>query len=97
MKWEPVIGVKVNRLFVQKMKTNWGSCNPRSRNIRLNTELAKKPIDCFEYIIVHEMAHLLVDRHDDRFTNLMDKCLPHWRTVREKLNSTPLAHVDWFD
>jgi predicted metal-dependent hydrolase len=91
MKWEPIIGVKVNRLFVQQMKTNWGSCNHRSRNIRLNTELAKKPTDCFEYIIVHEMVHLLVDRHDDRFTNLMDKCFPHWRIVREKLNSTPLA------
>src|SRR6266849_4785860 len=66
-KWEPVLGLKVERVFVQKMKTKWGSCNPMSNSIRLNTELAKKPSSCLEYIVVHEMAHLLVRYHDDRF------------------------------
>ena len=70
-KWGPLIGVKVERFFVQKMKTKWGSCNSRSKSIRLNTELAKKPPECLEYIVVHEMVHLLVRRHDDRFTSLM--------------------------
>jgi predicted metal-dependent hydrolase len=94
-KWEPLMGVKIERLFVQKMKTKWGSCNPGSRSIRLNTELAKKPPECLEYILVHEMVHLLVRRHDDRFTSLMDGYLPSWRLVRQTLNAAPLAHTNW--
>lgn len=58
-KWEPLMGVKVERIFVQRMKTKWGSCNPETKSIRLNTDLAKKPPECLEYIVVHEMAHLL--------------------------------------
>ena len=95
-KWEPLLGVKVERFFVQRMKTKWGSCNPASRSIRLNTELAKKPPECLEYIVVHEMVHLIVRRHDDRFTSLMDRHLPHWRHVRKTLNEAPLAHANWF-
>jgi predicted metal-dependent hydrolase len=94
-KWEPSMGVKIERFFVQQMKTKWGSCNPIARSIRLNTELAKKPRECLEYIVVHEMAHLLVRHHNDRFSNLMDKCLPNWRLLRQALNDGPLAHVDW--
>jgi predicted metal-dependent hydrolase len=94
-KWEPRMGVKVARFFVQRMKTKWGSCNPGSRSIRLNTDLAKKPCDCLEYIVVHEMAHLLVRRHDDRFAALLDECLPNWRQLRQMLNSGPLSHTDW--
>src|SRR5207244_5100406 len=94
-KWERFIGVKVDRLFVQRMKTKWGSCNPDSNSIRLNTELAKKPPECLEYLVVHEMAHLLVRHHNDRFANLMNKCLPHWKLLRQALDSGPLAHVDW--
>jgi predicted metal-dependent hydrolase len=94
-KWEPLFGVKVNRLFVQKMKTKWGSCNAVSRNIRLNTELAKKPPECLEYVLVHKMVHLIVRRHDDRFTSLMDRYLPNWRFVRQALNAAPLAHANW--
>ena len=70
--WEPKMGVTVERFFVRQMKTKWGSCNPGKRSIRLNTDLAKKPLQCLEYIVVHEMAHLLVRRHNDQFSNLMD-------------------------
>ena len=77
--WEPLMGVNVEQLFVQQMKTRWGSCNYRSKNIRLNTELAKKPLKCLEYIVVHEMAHLLEPSHNGRFTSLMDRFLPQWR------------------
>jgi len=94
-KWEPVLGVAVERFFVQRMKTKWGSCNPGARSIRLNTDLAKKPPECLEYIVMHEMAHLLVRRHDDRFAGLMDRYLHNWRHVRQILNAAPLAHVDW--
>jgi predicted metal-dependent hydrolase len=95
VKWEPVMGVKVDRFFVQRMKTKWGSCSPGTRSIRLNTDLAKKPPECLEYIVVHEMAHLLVRRHNDRFVDLMDKCLPNWKLLRQALNNAPLVHVDW--
>ena len=94
-KWESMMGVKVERVFVQKMKTKWGSCNPSRRSIRLNTDLAKKPAQCLEYIVVHEMAHLLERHHNDRFTALMDENLPHWRQVRKLLNTAPLGHESW--
>ena len=89
------MGVKVDRFFVQRMKTKWGSCNPASKSIRLNTDLAKKPPECLEYIVVHEMAHLLVRHHNDRFRGLMDTCLPNWKLLRQRLNDAPLAHTDW--
>ncbi len=94
-KWEPLMGVEVERFFVQKMKTKWGSCNAGSKSIRLNTELAKRPTECLEYIVVHEMAHLLVHDHGDRFTALMDRYLPSWRLLRQTLNEAPLAHANW--
>jgi predicted metal-dependent hydrolase len=94
-KWEPKIGVTVERFFVRQMKTKWGSCNPGKRSIRLNTDLAKKPLQCLEYIVVHEMAHLLVRRHNDQFSNLMDRCLPNWKLLRQTLNAMPLAHANW--
>ncbi len=94
-KWEPLMGVKVERFFVQKMKTKWGSCNPGHKSIRLNTDLAKKPPECLEYIVLHEMVHLLVHAHGDRFTTLMKHNLPSWRLVRQTLNEEPLAHTTW--
>jgi hypothetical protein len=94
-KWEPLMGVKVERFFVQKMKTKWGGCNPNSKSIRLNTDLVSKPPEYLEYIIVHEMVHLLVRDHGDRFTTLMDHYLPSWRLVRQTLNEAPLAHTNW--
>lgn len=94
-KWEPILGVKVEKFFVQKMKTKWGSCNPSSRNIRLNTELAKKPPECLEYIVLHEMAHLIQRHHNNRFIAIMDQAMPQWRLYRDELNNEPLGHVHW--
>jgi len=94
-KWEPILGVKVERVFVQQMKTKWGGCNPTSKSIRVNSDLAKKSPECLEYIVVHEMAHLLVRHHNVLFKSLMDKFLPSWRLLREVLNHSPLAHVEW--
>ena len=94
-KWERVLGVQVRQVFVQQMKTMWGSCNPRARTIRLNTELAKKPRDCLEYIVLHEMVHLLEPKHGERFVSLMNRFMPRWQFVREKLNRLPVRHSDW--
>ena len=94
-KWEKVVGVKARKVFVQKMKTKWGSCNPVAGNIRLNTDLAKKPLQCLEYIVAHELTHLLERHHNNRFTVLMDAHMPQWRQYREMLNSLPLAHQKW--
>jgi len=84
-----------SRIFVQQMKTKWGSCNPANRSIRLNTELAKKPPKCRKYVVVHEMVHLLVQRHNNTFANLLDTCLPNWKPLRQTLNAAPLAHANW--
>ncbi len=94
-KWELLLGVKVNRFFVQRMKTKWGSCNHKARNIRLNTELARKPEECLEYTVVHEMAHLLEPTHNSRFISLMDQYMPKWQFFRDKLNQLPVRHEDW--
>ena len=94
-KWEPRMGVTVARFYVRRMKTKWGSCNPEKRSIRLNTELARKPRECLDYLVVHEMAHLIERTHNERFIAHMDRFLPHWRTVRDGLNSFPLAHSEW--
>lgn len=94
-KHEGIIGVKMNRLFIQRMKTRWGSCKPDTGNIRLNTELGKKPRKCLEYIIVHELVHLVEPTHNARFIELMDKYMPHWKMLREELNRAPLGHVEW--
>ena len=94
-KWEEILGVKVNKIIVRWMKTKWGSCNPKSRNIHLNTELAKKPEACLEYIIIHELIHLVEPYHNANFVLLMGKYLPHWKQIRDELNRAPLGHVDW--
>jgi len=93
--WAPRIGVTAGHVFVQKMKTKWGSCNPTSGNIRLNTDLAKKPPQCLEYIVVHELIHLVERHHNERFSRLMDQHLPDWRQRRVVLNGAPLGHEDW--
>jgi hypothetical protein len=94
-KWEPLLGVKTSRVFVQRMKTKWGSCTPESGYIRLNTDLAKKPPECLEYIVVHELVHLLEPTHNHRFSALMDLYLPHWHHLRKQLNSLPVRHEEW--
>lgn len=94
-KWQPLMGVTVNRVFVQRMKTKWGSCNSAARHIRLNTELAKKPMECLEYIVVHEMAHLIEPTHTRRFIALIDRFMPKWQFYREMLNRLPVRHETW--
>jgi predicted metal-dependent hydrolase len=94
-KWEAKLGVQVKRYFLQRMKTRWGGCNHRAGHIRLNTELVKKPKDLLEYIIVHEMAHLLEPTHSERFTALLDRHYPTWREARAELNELPLSAASW--
>lgn len=94
-RWQHLLGVNVERWFVQRMKTRWGSCNHRARTIRLNSELAKKPAECLEYIIVHELVHLLEPTHNPRFVALMDRFMPNWRFHRDALNSLPLRREAW--
>jgi predicted metal-dependent hydrolase len=94
-KWEPKLGVEVAGYFVQRMKTKWGGCNHRERNIRLNTELVKKPKDLLEYVVVHEMIHLIEPTHSERFLTLMSKHYPAWREARAELNELPLGAAVW--
>src|SRR2546429_3096714 len=93
--WERRLRVRVQRLFVQQMRTKWGSCNTTARSIRLNTELAKKSRECLEYVVLHELVHLLEHRHNERFKEYMDRFMPQWRQYRDELNRAPLAHVEW--
>ncbi|MBN2685786.1 MAG: M48 family metallopeptidase [Pontiellaceae bacterium] len=94
-KWEKIMGVTVEGYTVRKMKTIWGSCTPKTKRIRINTELAKKPPECLEYILVHEMVHLLEATHNRRFVALMDQFMPKWRFHRQQLNQLPVRHEDW--
>ncbi|MGA0588159.1 M48 family metallopeptidase [Dyella sp. KRB-257] len=94
-KWQPLIGVRAERFYVQRMKTKWGSCNAVARTIRLNTELAKKPPECLEYIVVHELVHLREPTHNDRFVAWMNKLMPHWHDCRDMLNRLPVRNEHW--
>lgn len=94
-KWQTVLGVRVSAWGVKKMKTKWGSCTPSAGRIWLNLELAKKPAPCLEYIVVHELVHLLERHHSERFTALMDRHLPDWRSRRDRLNAGTLGHERW--
>jgi predicted metal-dependent hydrolase len=94
-KWESRLGVRVAGYFLQRMKTKWGSANPRARHIRLNTELVKKPKDLLEYVIVHEMLHLIEPTHSERFVALLDEHYPTWREARAELNDLPLGVERW--
>ena len=94
-KWERKLKVKVTGYFLQRMKTKWGSCNHRAGHIRLNTELVKKPRDLLEYVVVHELAHLLEPTHSERFAAILDKHWPSWREARTELNDLPLSAEAW--
>jgi predicted metal-dependent hydrolase len=94
-KWEKQINLKVNEWQVKLMKTKWGSCNIKKKRIWVNLELAKKPIHCLEYIIVHEMLHLLERHHNEKFLHYMDTYLPNWKKLRAELNKLPVSHADW--
>ncbi len=90
-KWEPVMGVKVATLLTRRMRTRWGTCDTRTHSIRLNTELVKKPAECLEYVVVHEMTHLLEASHNRRFKALMTRFLPDWAERKRRLNRGPAA------
>jgi hypothetical protein len=94
-KWEPIVGVRVSSWGIRKMRTRWGSCHDSNGHILLNLELAKKDRECLEYIVVHELVHLLEREHNDRFRAFMDRFMPSWRMRREKLNQAPLANEHW--
>ncbi len=94
-RWEQKLKVSVSSYFLQRMKTKWGSCNYAAGNIRLNTELVKKPKDLLEYVIVHEMAHLIEPTHSDRFITILEEHYPTWREARAELNDLPLAAEVW--
>lgn len=96
-KWEAKLGVTVSRYFLQRMKTKWGACNHRAHNIRLNTELVKKPKDLLEYVVVHEMVHLVEPTHSERFVALLSGHYPSWREARAELNELPLGAAVWND
>lgn len=94
-RWEPRLDVSVSRWSLRRMKTKWGSCNRETGHVWFNVELATKHPHCLEYIVVHEMTHLLERGHGERFTRLMDRFLPDWRPKRDLLNDAPLAHEEW--
>lgn len=94
-KWESKLEVKVAGYYLQRMKTKWGSCNHKAGHIRLNTELVKKPKDLLEYVIAHEMVHLLEPTHSDRFTAILEEHYPNWREARAELNELPLTAEVW--
>lgn len=94
-KWETILEVKVNEFGIKQMKTKWGTCNIAAKRIWLNLELAKKPLHCLEYIIVHEMMHLLERHHNERYKKLLDSYMPKWRTYKDELNWFPISHPNW--
>lgn len=94
-KWEKKLEVEVSGYFLQRMKTKWGSCNHNARYIRLNAELVKKPKDLLEYVIVHEMVHLIEATHSERFFSILEECYPTWREARSELNQLPLTAETW--
>ena len=94
-KWQRALGVQIAGWGVKRMKTKWGSCSVDARRVWFNLELAKKPVPCIEYIVVHELVHLLERKHGDAFVALMDRHLPTWRKQRDELNAAPLGHAEW--
>ncbi len=93
--WERKLNVQVNEFGVKRMKTRWGSCNIKKNRIWLNLELAKKPIECLEYVVVHEMVHLLEKSHNTHFHTLMKRYYPNWKYAKDLLNRLPVSHRDW--
>lgn len=94
-KWQVKIGTEIDDWQVKIMRTRWGSCNESARRIWLNLELAKKPVECLEYVIVHEILHLQERKHNDNFVALMDMYLPKWRLYKAELNKLPGRHEEW--
>lgn len=93
--WQEKMKVKVKELGIKKMKTKWGTCNEEAKRIWLNFELIKKPIECVEYIVVHELVHLKVRNHNNKFVAYMNHFLPEWKQLKAELNKMPVSHVEW--
>jgi predicted metal-dependent hydrolase len=93
--WAHAFGIDLPKWGIKRMKTKWGTCNIQAKRVWLNLELVKKPPQCLEYVIVHELAHLFERNHSDRFVALLDQKLPQWRLIRDELNAEPLAHEEW--
>ncbi|MDZ7857733.1 M48 family metallopeptidase [Sphaerotilus sp.] len=94
-RWQPVLGVAASAWGIKRMKTKWGSCTPASGRIWLNLDLARQRPACIEYVVVHELAHLIVRRHDAQLRALMDRVLPGWAALRAELNRGTLADEVW--
>lgn len=94
-KWEKIIGVTVSDWGIKQMKTKWGTCNIEQKRIWINLELAKKPTPCLEYIVVHEMIHLLERHHNDHFLSYIEKFIPKWKQLKDELNKLPVSHGEW--
>ncbi len=94
-KWQAVLGVQVADWGIKRMKTKWGSCNPEARRIWLNLELVKKPVQCIEYIVVHELVHITEPTHNACFVEAMARHLPGWMHLKELLNHLPVRHEEW--
>lgn len=94
-KWQPIVGKQAHECGIRKMKTKWGSCNTEQGRIWLNLELAKKPKECVEYILVHELTHLHERHHNERFKRLLESYLPNWQSRQKLLNQSPLSNEDW--
>jgi predicted metal-dependent hydrolase len=94
-KWEAILGVRAVDVRIRVMKTKWGACSVDARRIWLNLELAKKPAQCLEYLVMHELTHLIERHHNDAFVSLMDRHMPMWRHHRKTLNEAPLGHAEW--
>ncbi len=92
-KWEPIIGVKSNKFVIRKMKTKWGSCNIETKTLNINLNLIEKPPEHLEYIVVHELIHLIERNHNTNFVAYMDKFLPQWKQIKTELNSLPLIKI----
>lgn len=92
-KWEQEISVSSSGYSLRRMKTKWGSCNPASRHLLFNTELVKKPRHLIEYVVIHELLHLVESSHNDAFIALMDKYCQHWREAKAELNALPLERL----
>lgn len=95
LKWAKTLGVQQPRLEIRKMKTRWGSCNPRTSVIRLNSELAKRPKELLNYVILHEMAHLIERNHNQRYFDILDRHMPNWQHYRNELNNLPIPYANW--
>lgn len=95
LKWQSIIGVEVAYYGIRKMKTKWGSCNIEQKRILLNSELIKKPVPCIEYILVHELVHILERKHNKHFKAYMDQFMPDWEMRRDLLNNSPLVNENW--